>query len=200
MREDEVRMPLASFIDIVFLLLIFFLVTSHFDVASGVRIRLPRVASMLYDQKDNRITVLIDSSGQIFLEGKKIELKELGERIKTLVKDKNLVQLVLQADKDAKHGFVVQAMDVAKTAGVQSIVIIHLYQKDKEREARLERIKKLEQQNKALLEEIERIHKDKEYVESLGRRELGLVKEGEILYRFSKENENPVSPAKERTK
>jgi cell division protein FtsB len=77
---------------------------------------------------------------------------------------------------------------------------IHLYQKDKEREARLERIKKLEQQNKALLEEIERIHKDKEYVESLGRRELGLVKEGEILYRFSKENENPVSPAKERTK
>jgi cell division protein FtsB len=69
---------------------------------------------------------------------------------------------------------------------------IHLYQKDKEREARLERIKKLEQENKELLEEIERIHKDKEYVESMGRRELGLVKEGEILYRFSKEKESAV--------
>jgi biopolymer transport protein ExbD len=133
MREDEVRMPLASFIDIVFLLLIFFLVTSHFDVASGVRIRLPHVASMLYDQKDNRITVLIDSSGQIFLEGRKIDLKEMGERLKTLVKDKNLVQLVLQADKDVKHGFVVQAMDVAKTAGVQSIVIAAQWKSDKAR-------------------------------------------------------------------
>jgi biopolymer transport protein ExbD len=131
MKEDEVGMPLASFIDIVFLLLIFFLVTSHFDVASGVRIRLPHVASMLYDQKDNRITVLIDSSGQIFLEGRKIDLKDLGERLKTLVKDKNLVQLVLQADKDTKHGFVVQTMDVAKTAGVQSIVIAAQWKSDK---------------------------------------------------------------------
>jgi biopolymer transport protein ExbD len=130
-KEDEVRMPLASFIDIVFLLLIFFLVTSHFDVASGVRIRLPQVASMLYDQKDNRITVLIDASGQIFLEGKKIDLKDLGERLKTMVKKKNQVQLVLQADKDTKHGFVVQTMDVAKAAGIQSIVIAARWKSDK---------------------------------------------------------------------
>jgi cell division protein FtsB len=71
---------------------------------------------------------------------------------------------------------------------------VHLYQKDKEREGCLERIKTLEQQNKQLLEQIERIRKDKEYVESLGRRELGLVKEGEILYRFSKEKKTGVSP------
>jgi biopolymer transport protein ExbD len=131
MKDDEVRMPLASFIDIVFLLLIFFLVTSHFDVASGVRIRLPQVASMLYDQKDNRITVLIDSSGQTFLEGKKIDLKDLGERLEKLVKEKALVQLVLHADKDAKHGFVVQTMDVAKAAGVQSIVIAAQWKSNK---------------------------------------------------------------------
>jgi cell division protein FtsB len=71
--------------------------------------------------------------------------------------------------------------------------VIHLYQMGNEREARLERIKKLEQENKDLLEEIERLRKDKEYVESLGRRELGLVKEGEILYRFSKQNESAVA-------
>jgi biopolymer transport protein ExbD len=130
-KEDEVRMPLASFIDIVFLLLIFFLVTSHFDVASGVRIRLPQVANMLYDQKTNRITVLINASGQIFFEGKKIGLKDLGERLKTIVKNKNQVQLVLQADKDTKHGFVVQTMDVAKAAGIQSIVIAARWKSDK---------------------------------------------------------------------
>jgi cell division protein FtsB len=70
---------------------------------------------------------------------------------------------------------------------------LHLYQVDHEREARLERIKKLEQENKELLEEIERLRKNKEYVESLARRELGLVREGEILYRFSKQKESPLA-------
>jgi cell division protein FtsB len=70
---------------------------------------------------------------------------------------------------------------------------IHLYRMDNEREARLERIQKLEKENKELLEEIERLRKDKEYVESLARREFGLVKEGEILYRFGKEKESTVT-------
>jgi cell division protein FtsB len=70
---------------------------------------------------------------------------------------------------------------------------IHLYRMNNEREARLERIKKLERENKDLLEEIERLRKDKEYVESLARRELGLVKEGEILYRFSKQKESAAA-------
>ena len=62
---------------------------------------------------------------------------------------------------------------------------VHLYRMDKERQVRLEKARQLEQENRELLEEIERLRTDKEYLESLGRRELGLIKEGEILYRFS---------------
>lgn len=61
---------------------------------------------------------------------------------------------------------------------------VHLYQMDRERRLRLEKAGQLEQENKALLEEIDRLRTDKEYVESQGRRELGLIKEGETLYRF----------------
>ena len=63
--------------------------------------------------------------------------------------------------------------------------LVHLYQMDKERQARLEKARQLERENKQFLEEIDRLRTDKEYLESLGRRELGLIKEGEILYRFS---------------
>lgn len=66
---------------------------------------------------------------------------------------------------------------------------IHLYKMEKEREVYLDRIGKLEQENQSLLEEIKRLRTDKEYVESLTRRELGLVKEDEILYRFVREKE-----------
>ena len=55
----------------------------------------------------------------------------LGERLKTIVHEKKSIQLVLQADKDVKHGFVVQAMDIAKSAGVRSIVIAAQWKVDK---------------------------------------------------------------------
>ncbi|MGD2124718.1 MAG: septum formation initiator family protein [Desulfobacteraceae bacterium] len=61
---------------------------------------------------------------------------------------------------------------------------IHLYRMEKKRQANLERIQKLERENQELLEEIKRLREDMAYIESLGRRELGLIKEDEILYRF----------------
>ena len=122
-KQEEPTLGIAPLIDIVFLLLIFFMVTSHFDVASGVRIKLPQISKVIFDQQDNKVTVLIDQSGQAYFEGKKVDMKALGERLRQLVQEKNVLQLILQADKEVKHGVVVEAMDVAKTAGVNSIVI-----------------------------------------------------------------------------
>ncbi|MGE5842415.1 MAG: FtsB family cell division protein [Deltaproteobacteria bacterium] len=70
---------------------------------------------------------------------------------------------------------------------------IHLYRMDGERQAFQEKINRLERDNRELLDEIQRLRSDREYVESLGRRELGLVKEDEIMYRFGtkKEKEKP---------
>lgn len=67
---------------------------------------------------------------------------------------------------------------------------IHLYRMEKERQAYAQKIQKLEQENRDLLEEINRLRSDKEYIESLGRRELGLVRDGEVLYRFKGEKKS----------
>ena len=122
-KPEEPTLGIAPLIDIVFLLLIFFMVTSHFDVASGVRIRLPQISRVIFDQQDNKVTVLIDESGQAYFEGKALDLAALGQRLREIVAEKHTVQLILQADREVKHGVVVEAMDAAKTAGVQSIVI-----------------------------------------------------------------------------
>jgi len=122
-RQEEPTLGIAPLIDIVFLLLIFFMVTSHFDVASGVHINLPKISKVIFDRQKNKATVLIDRSGQIYFEGKETDLKALGERLGQLVQEDNAVQMILQADKEVKHGVVVETMDAAKTAGVNSIVI-----------------------------------------------------------------------------
>lgn len=66
---------------------------------------------------------------------------------------------------------------------------IHLYQMEKDRQAHIERIRALERENQALLEEIHRLRNDKKYLESVARMELGLIKDNEKLYRFSREEE-----------
>jgi biopolymer transport protein ExbD len=122
-KPEEETILLTPFVDIVLNLLIFFAVTSQFDIASGVRIKLPQVSKVIGAQVENKATVIIDSAGQAYFEGQKIDMAHLEQRLKALVREKGNVQLVLQADKDTKHGIVVEAMDVAKSAGVQSIVI-----------------------------------------------------------------------------
>ena len=130
-RKEEVRLGIAPLIDIVFLLLIFFMVTSHFDVASGVRIRLPKVAKKIFNQEKNKIALVIDKSGQIYLKGKKVDVKALQKRLQNLVKKNAPVYLILQADKDVRHGRVVQIMDLAKRAGFHSIIIAARWMSEK---------------------------------------------------------------------
>ena len=122
-EEEEVRLSIAPLIDVVFLLLIFFMVTSHFDVASGIRIQLPKVAKKIFNQNSDKVTLVIDKEGQVYIKGKKFEMNDLRKELEARKKEKGLFQIILHADKDVRHGRVVQVMDLAKTAGIHSILI-----------------------------------------------------------------------------
>lgn len=114
---------ITPLIDIVFLLLIFFMLTSHFHVASGIPIRLPKISQNAYNGKNQEIILTIDRTGRIHIKGKKIELKKLDLKLRDLIKNDGLTKIVLQADKEVHHGKVVQVMDLAKSAGISCIVI-----------------------------------------------------------------------------
>jgi biopolymer transport protein ExbD len=122
-KEPETILPITPLIDIVFLLLIFFMLTSRFHVASGVPIRLPTITQHAYEGETREIAVSIDRSGNIYLEKEKLNLNKLKDKIKDLLEDNQMAQLILQADRETPHGIVVQVMDLAKSAGVSSIVI-----------------------------------------------------------------------------
>lgn len=122
-RDQEATIGIAPFIDMVFLLLIFFMVTSQFDVASGVRIQLPRVAAKTFDERTDKVKVIIDQAGQIFLKGVKLDMKGLEKELRTILQEKGLFSLIIQADRNVPHGIVVETMDTAKAAGVHTIII-----------------------------------------------------------------------------
>jgi len=64
--------------------------------------------------------------------------------------------------------------------------LLRLYNAEMERQAHIDRIRRLAAENQALMEEINRLRNDIEYAESVARKELNLIKENEVIYRFKK--------------
>ena len=123
-KDDEPRISIAPLIDIVFLLLIFFMVTFHYDIAAGVQIKLPKVTKKTASpDAESRIILIVDKDANIYIDGKKIDMETLKSRLTEEVKSRGILNLVLQADSDVKHGKVVEIMDMAKASGINSIVI-----------------------------------------------------------------------------
>ncbi|HLG41497.1 MAG TPA: biopolymer transporter ExbD [Chitinophagaceae bacterium] len=121
-QKRKAFINITSLIDVLFLLLIFFMISSTFLEQPGIKLELPQAqSSEVVQQKD--FTLFIDKNGSMFLNEEKIELKELEKGLKAVLPDMKDGALILKADQDASHGSVVRVMDVAKRSGVKKLVI-----------------------------------------------------------------------------
>jgi cell division protein DivIC len=67
---------------------------------------------------------------------------------------------------------------------------IYVYKKDKERQAYEVKLRQLRETNQKLINEIDRLKNDKDYIEETARKELNMVRDGEVIYRFANDKEN----------
>lgn len=117
-----VQAPLTSLIDIVFLLLIYFLLTTNFMVDEGIDVKLPK-ANAAKPQTQEEITLYVDADGNAYLSNQKVTLGELFDRLRGIV-EKNKDQLVvIKADRTVILNKAVRVMDVAKAAGVERLAL-----------------------------------------------------------------------------
>jgi biopolymer transport protein ExbD len=122
-REEDFMISVTPLVDIVLVCLIFFMITYHFDIISGARIDLPNVINKSIEDESDKITIIISKSAEVYIEGKKFDKKSLEKELQSLVREKGISRVVLQADKDVSHGNVVEVMDIAKSSGIDSIII-----------------------------------------------------------------------------
>jgi biopolymer transport protein ExbD len=122
-KEEDQMLGIVPLIDTIFFLMLFFAVTYDFDIASGVHIDMPEVVQKSIENEANKVTLILNKAGEVYLGGEKTDQKTLNNKLQSLVKEKGTLSMVLQADKDASHGKVVQLMDIAKSAGINSIII-----------------------------------------------------------------------------
>jgi len=121
-KQEEAQIDLTSMLDIVFIMLIFFIVTSSFVRESGVEVNRP-TASNVVSQKDAGIFVAVTSSNDIYIDKRMVDVERVQATLEHLLLDKPDASLVIQADEHAYSGTVVKVMDAAKGAGVKNIAL-----------------------------------------------------------------------------
>lgn len=129
-EEISLGVSIAPLIDIVFLLLIFFMLTSHIEITPGLDITLPDISERGLDKSVKNMVVALDKEGNCYLNKEKINLKDLYRRFTESTRPAQ-INLILQADRDVKHGHVVRVMDLAKKAGITSIIIAAQWKEEK---------------------------------------------------------------------
>jgi len=122
-RREDPRIDLTPMVDAVFLLLIFFMISTTFVETSGIAVKLPQSSSHAVMKKPEEVKVYLSKEGTIFFKKKEISLDAFQARLKTYRGKAKEMTFLLFADKDTRHGRVVQLMDAAREAGFSKLAI-----------------------------------------------------------------------------
>lgn len=125
-RKRRPIINITSLIDVMFLLIIFFMVSSTFKVQPGMKLELPE--SKTYESsevQDLTLQISKDTANQehLILNNRPVSLDSLPHFFKTLVEKDADQTLTLKADREVTHGLVVKIMDLAKQSGIKKLVI-----------------------------------------------------------------------------
>ncbi|MCD6526789.1 MAG: biopolymer transporter ExbD [Desulfuromonas sp.] len=122
-KREDIRVELTPMIDVVFLLLIFFMISTTFVESSGIDINLPTATNQKIDKQPHEVKVYLEKSGLIHLNDRLVSLDDLQTHLASYGRRASSTTFVLLADEQAKHGRVVNLMDIAQRAGFAKLAI-----------------------------------------------------------------------------
>jgi biopolymer transport protein ExbD len=129
MRRSHIELQRTSFgvnltplIDIVFILLIFFIVTSSFVKESGIDVNRPSALTAVRKERGN-IIISISKDGAIWLDKRQVDRRAVRAHVERLQAENPEASVVIVADRDSRTGLMVEVMDQVRLAGVTRIAI-----------------------------------------------------------------------------
>jgi len=120
-KDDDSQIDLTPMLDVVFIMLIFFIVTASFIKESGIEVNRPNGASN--PTTDANILVAISDTNEIWIDRRMIDPRAVRANIERLHAEMPDSMVVIQADKKSHNNTLVQVMDSARAAGIYNIAI-----------------------------------------------------------------------------
>jgi len=120
--KKRVTINITSLIDVLFLLLIFFMVSSTFLERPGMKLDLPK-ASRKETVRMKGYTLFVTPDEKLFLNENAVDLNNLGNQLQKIASEIEEDGLVLHADETVHYGLVVEVMDIIKKSGIKKMVV-----------------------------------------------------------------------------
>jgi biopolymer transport protein ExbD len=121
-EDDEATIDLTPLMDIVFIMLIFFIVTTSFIKESGIDVNRPS-ANTAERKEHGNILIAITANDEIWMDKRPVDIRAVRANVERLKAESPEASVVIQADKDSKNGLLVQVMDQVHLAGILNISI-----------------------------------------------------------------------------
>ncbi len=121
-QQPQSEVNMTPMLDVVFIMLIFFIVTASFVKEAGVDVVRPNAVMVVAKDKGN-ILIAITENGQIWMDRRQIDPRDLRSNIERLHGENPQGAIVIQADKKSQNHLLVAVMDAAKAAGVLEVAI-----------------------------------------------------------------------------
>jgi biopolymer transport protein ExbD len=126
-RKPSIRMEMSPLIDCVFLLLIFFMLSSTF-LAPKIRLQLPSAGVPPDPSQNDPIVLTVDSQGHVFLNQDALSWDDLASRLKASLATADRKEVTLRCDETAEHKYFMRALDAAKSCGAQHVNVAYQQQ------------------------------------------------------------------------
>ncbi|MEM6295812.1 MAG: biopolymer transporter ExbD [Myxococcota bacterium] len=123
-RRRETLVDLTPLIDIVFQLLIFFLLTATFQDTPSFKVKLPKAKNTDVSQESKAFVVTLGAEGTYEVDGKVVDARELEMRLCVAAQGESS-GVSIKADESTPHKYVVEVMGLAKTCGLEKLNILH---------------------------------------------------------------------------
>jgi len=121
-RLRRVTLDLTPLIDVVLMLVIFFLLTTTFALSPGVQVDLPQ-GSSLQQPRDSDAIITITQDGAVYFQDAQVSLETLQAVLQRAKSQQPRLRVVIKADTVVQHGRVVEVMDMAKLVGIERLAI-----------------------------------------------------------------------------
>jgi biopolymer transport protein ExbD len=115
--EDEAQIDLTPMLDVVFIMLIFFIVTASFIKEAGVEVNRPE-ASTSNPKENVNILIAITSNDEVWMDGRRVDVRAVRANVERLHAENPKGAVVIQADKKSTTETVVKVLDASREAGV----------------------------------------------------------------------------------
>ena len=121
-EEEDASIDMTPMLDIVFIMLIFFIVTTSFVKEAGIQVNKPE-ANQANKEPSANIFIAIRDTGEVWMDKRQVDVERVAANLERMLAEQPTDLVVIQADKESQHGRVVEVMDQVKEAGIDKISI-----------------------------------------------------------------------------